>query len=311
VNDQGELGDGTRDSRFSADVPVRGIDDAVSVAAGIRFSCAVRSSGTTWCWGEDLGSDDIGTLPSQVPGVVDAVAVTAGGAHACVLRRGGQVACWGGGSLGQLGSGEFDFGSGVALPRAVVGINNAVQISAGWNHTCARTADGSLWCWGGNGDGATGYGQLGDGTFENRASPVRVLGIDNAVDVAAGGWTTCAVLRDDTVWCWGYGERGGLGNGARGNSATPVQVLGLTNGQHVAAGRFHACAQRSGGAVACWGDVGWAGGNSTDVPVDGAANASSVLLSTDRSLLLVTGGGQLREWGLNSDNGPQVVVVGP
>jgi alpha-tubulin suppressor-like RCC1 family protein len=268
-------------------------------------------NGSVACWGEDPGSDGSMDTPQPVPNVDGATAVTAGGAHACALRRGGTVVCWGVGNLGQLGSGEFDNGSGVAQARQVSGLGNAVEISAGWNHTCARTRAGTISCWGGNGDGARGYGQLGDGSFNNRAAPVEVNGISDAIDVSAGGWTTCAVVGDGTVWCWGYGERGGLGNGERSNSATPVQVSGISDASRVVVGRFHACALRSGGVISCWGDVGWGGGSSSAVPVDGGTTVSSAALSSDRSLLIVDRANRLREWGLGADEGPQLVAVGP
>lgn len=37
-------------------------------------------------------------------------------------------------------------------------------------HACAFKQDDSLWCWGRNGDG-----QVGDGSAEDRASPVKVI----------------------------------------------------------------------------------------------------------------------------------------
>jgi alpha-tubulin suppressor-like RCC1 family protein len=50
---------------------------------------------------------------------------------------------------------------------AVSGISTAVELTAGFNHTCARLSDGTLRCWGYNGNG-----QLGDGTTTNRTTPV-------------------------------------------------------------------------------------------------------------------------------------------
>ena len=173
ANDMGQLGDGTQDYRAYPTVPVVGIDNATSFGAGIRFSCATRTDGTVWCWGEDPGSDGASAVPFRIPGIDDATDVEAGGAFACALRIGGGVACWGVGNLGQLGNGVFERNSSVPDPQQVLGLDDAIQISAGWNHACAVRSDHSLWCWGGNGDGATGYGQLGDGTLDNSAVPAR------------------------------------------------------------------------------------------------------------------------------------------
>jgi alpha-tubulin suppressor-like RCC1 family protein len=42
-------------------------------------------------------------------------------------------------------------------------------VALGGGHSCARTKDRSLWCWGDNYNG-----QLGDGTTEPKSSPVEV-----------------------------------------------------------------------------------------------------------------------------------------
>jgi hypothetical protein len=189
-NEMGELGDGTTTNRFAPDVPVGGLGRVVDVSAGIRFTCAVAADGSVWCWGENLGDDGTTSVPEQVPGIDDAVAIAAGGAHACALRSGGGIACWGLGQLGQLGNGTIVHNNGNPDPVAVSGIDDAVLVTAGWNHSCALRADGTVWCWGGNGDGATGYGQIGDGTLDNASSPVQVAGLADVVAVTAGCWTT-------------------------------------------------------------------------------------------------------------------------
>lgn len=258
VNGFGELGNGTTAERWVPPVTVSGIDDAVAVSAGNRFTCAVRAGGSVWCWGEGgagqlgNGEQNDSATPVQVVGISDAIDVTTGGAFACALRDGFNVSCWGLNQLGQLGNGTITHNTGNPTPVAVL-ISDATSISAGWNHTCARRLDFTVWCWGGNGDGATGYGQLGDGTLENRSSPVQVAGLSNVSGIAAGGWSTCAALLDRTVWCWGYNERGGLGNGTTTNSSVPVQVIGLDDVDLVAVGGWHACGLRSNGRIACWG----------------------------------------------------------
>jgi len=44
-------------------------------------------------------------------------------------------------------------------------------VSAGGAHTCGRTTGGTVYCWGGNSDG-----ELGNGSTNGSAVPVRVLG---------------------------------------------------------------------------------------------------------------------------------------
>ncbi len=314
ANESGELGDGSTISRFTADVPVVGIDDARSVASGIRFSCAIRGAGTVWCWGEDPGSDASSNIPFQVPDISDATAITAGGAFACALRAGRDVACWGNGQAGQLGNGVYENNSGVPIPQAVVGIDSARAIASGWNHTCALLADRTIWCWGANGDGATAFGPLGDGSSEVRSStPVQVADIDDAVAIAAGGWSTCAIRAGGDLWCWGHGERGTLGDGNAANSFTPVRVVGIDDARLITVDRWHACAQRSDGTTWCWGDVRWGDLDpALDrlTPVEGRRTRDSVLISTGRNLLLVDPSGRLWQWGFGSVNVPEELPVG-
>jgi len=312
-NEQGQLGDGTTDARSSRNVPVVGIDDARAIAAGIRFACALRVDGTVWCWGEDPGSDSSSGVPWQVPGIDDATAITAGGAFACALRASGQIGCWGNGQLGQLGNGVFENNSGVPTPQRVLGIDDAIAVSAGWNHACAIRADFTVWCWGGNGDGATGYGQLGDGTLQNRASPVKVGGLPDAILIDAGGWTSCATVVGGATWCWGYGERGTLGDGNFTNSSVPVQVSGIDDAELLALGDFTACVSRTDESVWCWGDTSWSSGAPAGEPQEGNKTTprSVAALANDHYCLLIDGRGQLWWWGSGSNQTPEPWPVGP
>src|SRR5256885_15114742 len=71
---------------------------------------------------------------------------------------------------------------GSSVPVAVSGIAGAASITTGAYHTCVLLGDGTVRCWGRNGDG-----QLGDGTPTNSATPVPVAGVTGAVAVTGGG----------------------------------------------------------------------------------------------------------------------------
>jgi alpha-tubulin suppressor-like RCC1 family protein len=312
---EGQLGDGTFDYRDYPTLPVVGIDDARAIAAGIRFTCAVRSDGTVWCWGEDPGNGPSTSVPRQVPNIDNATSVVAGGAFACALRSSGAIACWGVNDIGEFGDGTFESNVGAADPQAVVGIDDATQIAAGWNHACAVRSDHSLWCWGGNGDGATGYGQLGNGTLDNSAIPVEVTAVGDVSAVAAGGWTTCAIRTDGTVWCWGYGEQGGLGDGNATNSSTPIQAVGITDATLLTVGDYHACATRSDGITWCWGDTDWAGSGPATTPVEGnnssGAVPTQIATGGHQYLEFIDQNGQVWNWGFGGNQAPERWPIGP
>jgi alpha-tubulin suppressor-like RCC1 family protein len=121
-------------------------------------------------------------------------------------------------------------------------------LSAGDYHSCAVVSDGTVHCWGDNR-----YGQLGDGTFTKRATPVVVNDLANAVAVSAGNGFTCALLGDGTVRCWGKNDSGELGDGTFTSRTAPVAVSGLAGAVAVSAGDYHGCALLGDGSVRCWG----------------------------------------------------------
>jgi hypothetical protein len=79
------------------------------------------------------------------------------------------------------------------------------------------------------------------------------MGISNVVDIAAGGFHTCAVQSDGTVRCWGDNRQGQLGDGTTMVRTAPVTVTGLSNAVAISAGFNHTCALLRDGGVRCWG----------------------------------------------------------
>ncbi|HEV2803325.1 MAG TPA: hypothetical protein VGW57_00205 [Chthoniobacterales bacterium] len=79
--------------------------------------------------------------------------------------------------------------------------------------------------------GANGSGQLGDGTTNGTASPVRLPDFGNnsrVTEVAAGYFTSLAVLANGSVWMWGSNQYGARGDGSSGGQVnSPVQVPNL------------------------------------------------------------------------------------
>jgi alpha-tubulin suppressor-like RCC1 family protein len=102
LNSEGQLGDG-RTILKEPPVDVVGLaSGAVSVASGMRHTCALLDNGHVECWGNN-GGGQLGngsTVDSPLPLAVsdlpdEVVAVTAGENHTCVVTKQSLVKCWG------------------------------------------------------------------------------------------------------------------------------------------------------------------------------------------------------------------------
>lgn len=193
----------------------------------------------------EAGPRDAAPIP-----VVNILEVALGSQHTCARKPDLSVKCWGDDSRSQLGTGAASDGGLVASPQAVSGVNDAIRIAAGQNHTCVVRSSGKVSCWGDNQDG-----QLGNGQTNLRSpSPVDAVGIDDAKAVACGANFSCALRSSGRVMCWGSGLGGQLGNGAKQLQPSPGLVSNLTDAVAISAGESHACAVKAGGTLVCWGD---------------------------------------------------------
>jgi alpha-tubulin suppressor-like RCC1 family protein len=274
---------------------VPGISNAIAIS-GNTGPCVLQSTGKVVCWGQnEHGQCGDGTAtvalqaaPLEVKGLTDAVEIASGVWHTCARRATGEVVCWGDNCIGELGDGNGHNPmypnamcaqpSGIPTPNLVkvVGITDAVQITAGTWHTCARLKGGAVKCW-----GIAANGQLGDGssglandpplspTWMVHASPVDVVGLSDAVDVAAGNGTTCAVRANGQVACWGGGENGGGGTKLLETSVVPVVNPALTGVTTMRIWAPVVCALLKTGEVTCWGGNQGAGlGNGMLLPAN-------------------------------------------
>jgi len=284
---------------------VFGIEDIVDLSVGDFHRCAVARSGTVHCWGlNENGQLGDGTTtnrnqPVQVLGITDAVLVAAGYNHSCAIVSDGSIRCWGRGRYGQLGHGVM---ASSWVPVPVNGIQDAIAISVGGasshDTSCAVLANGQIRCW-----GSGGYGQLGDGSRSNTATPVPVEGIANATSIAVGWAHVCATLATGRIACWGLNHRGQLGNGEINQGGTTVLVSDIESAVQVSAGFLHSCAILRSGSARCWGtgEDGRLGQGSDEdpiVPVTVSGLSDAILISAgwDRSCA-VQSSGSIQCWG--------------
>jgi len=193
------------------------------------------------------------------------------------------------------------------------------SVSAGFQDTCALTADGSAYCWGIN-DG----GQLGiDTSTFSSPLPVSVSGAYSFASVNVGTSHACGISTGGGASCWGYNNRMQLGFDGPEFSYDPVQVSGGLTFDAVVTGYEHSCGLDAGGGVHCWGWNYWGQLGvdslpvaSTPQPVSGGFVFTSIVSGMEHSCGLTDAGeafcwGKSREYQLGHDPGPLNYQITP
>ena len=217
---------------------------------------------------------DTPTLMSNAP--KDLVSLSFNQNYSMAIAQDGQVYSWGDDKFGQLGRGSLGHDSCSRLCRfdigAIAGINDAVMVSAGYNHNLVLTQDGTVWAM-----GANGQGQLGNGNTDDTNTPVKVdfssaADIGHIVQVAASSGSSYALDDKGQVWGWGSDDYANLGKGIACTTANncinensiPVRINVLTDTTtqdaidkekvtQLAAGRDHVLALTNKESVYAWG----------------------------------------------------------
>ncbi|MEM1007610.1 MAG: hypothetical protein AAGJ35_01275 [Myxococcota bacterium] len=142
-------------------------------------------------------------------GAKKVINVTAQSDSTCVILEDRTLYCWGRNNFGQLGYGDQQHR--LQPQRSAIPLGQPVVQVAIDYHTCALLQDGSVKCWGSNGNGELGYGD-----FRYRFTPgTEVLPLQGkrALFVAVFYGITCIIIEEGHVQCWGRNERGDLGYG--------------------------------------------------------------------------------------------------
>jgi len=251
------------------------LDGVVATAAGGRHSIAALSGGRVFAWGaNDNGQLGDGTTKdSDVPVAVRApdgtaqlrgvVALSADTDFSMALMGDGTVVTWGRSDAGQRGIGRSPAPltpTRVLRPDAKGPLTEVAGVAADGRTAFALLKSGRVLGWGSND-----YGQVGDGTTQERDLPFPVRGLDGSrqltdvAQVAAGGQHGLALLADGRVAAWGSNERGQLGQDAPGNRHVPGLVSAvdgrgfLDDVIQVSAAERHNFALRKDGTVVGWG----------------------------------------------------------
>ena len=234
--------------------------DVVQIAAGKDHTCALRSTGEVFCWGDNsmgqLGTSSVSTTsatPVRVANLTNIRAIAAGNNHTCALdgtiSSGGKVYCWGSNTKGQLGSSTTD--DHTAIPQTLATPTDVVGITAGTDYTCGLDSGGGVFCWGTNADAQL----TSPSDPNNHITPVSPSLLSGAREVSAGNKVTCAIS-SDALECWGTSNHGEIpvpqDGGALEYPTTTIDAGGVTFA-HVASGVTHVCATEPNGGAICWG----------------------------------------------------------
>ena len=219
ANDRGQLGLGRE---AGALVPAPTLVAAlaghaiVGVSAGAEHSLAVSATGEVFSWGaaangrlghgEGAGGWFWGPKDEGLPRLVRPLAgervaaVAAGHLHSGCVEASGRVFTWGAGRFSQLGLGRAFLGD-LGEPTEVPGLR-AKKLALGGLHSLALSRGGDVFAWGSNQHGCLGLG----GREAQSMTPVKVEGLSDVADVAAG-WKHSAAVRasDGALLAWGWG----------------------------------------------------------------------------------------------------------
>jgi alpha-tubulin suppressor-like RCC1 family protein len=269
-----------------------------AISAGAAHACAiVGDERAVYCWGDNefgqLANADaasFSTAPLPVAGelggtsrsLIGAAQISAGARHTCAVLEDGRVVCWGESQAGRLGAGPMDAGNGYPVLAArfvdfppygklLTPVKNAVQVAAGEEHTCLRTIDGTVECWGSNA-----YGQLGaDKSVASSDTPRPVGGLSQVEQLSLGRYHGCALVAG-RVWCWGLNKQQQLGRAPSDTDYVPTPIERLPAAQEVAAGGAFTCARTAVGIVHCWGENDGAQQGFLDPPAEDPASGTSL-----------------------------------
>ena len=281
--------------------------------------------------GSNLSNIDLGNNRT-------ALKVVAGGYHSCAILDNSKLKCWGFNERGQLGQENTShIGNNVSemgdqLEAIDLGTNRtAVDVVAGYQHTCVHLDNNKLKCFGTNGNGQLGLGhtnRIGDDAAEMGDNLQYVdLGTDRTVTKIATGYShTCAILDNSDLKCWGLNSTGQLGKGHQADLGDDVSEMGdqlaaIDLGSNrtaidIMGGEGHSCAILDNDDLVCWGRGGegqlgigntnWIGNG----PSEMGDNLNAVDLGVGRIATQVDGGytftcsvldnNEIKCWGANS-----------
>jgi len=306
-----------------------GTRQIAQVAAGESHSLILTTDGTVFSFGSDgMGRTGLGTIVFGGTTVAEPIHTTnlagkitqiaAGGSQSLAIDEHGTVYSFGWNFWGQTGQNTPTDGTVVATPinATNLGGKRFKQVSAGFAHSLILAEDGTVFSFGLNLSGRTGFG-IGpnNGTYIATQIDTTNLSGKNIIQVSAGSTHSLLLADDGTVFSFGDNFSGRTGRGLSSGStvvATPIDATELA-GKHIvqiSAGGTHSLLLADDGTVFSFGwniDNGGSGlgtqfGSSRATPIDDTNLAGKTITQVEAGLfhsLLLAGDGTVFSFGEN------------
>jgi alpha-tubulin suppressor-like RCC1 family protein len=279
-NNYGQLGDNTILNRsvpteITSNFNLGSNDKIVSLSLGYYHSSAVSSNGRIFTWG-DNGYGKIGDgattsrlIPTEITSNFNLatndkiIALSLGWDHSSAVSSTGRIFTWGRNGSGQLGDGTTTdrlMPTEITSRFALSANDKIISLSLSGYNSSALSSSGRIFGWGDNN-----YGQIGDGTTNNRLVPTEITSRfsltagDKIISLSLGGDHSSAVSSAGRIFTWGRNSEGQLGDGAILNRSVPTEItsrFSLAAGDKIVAtslGSNHSSAISSSGRLFTWG----------------------------------------------------------
>jgi len=249
--------------------------DFLEVYIGYDHSLAINSEGRIFTWGcnmyGQLGdgtginksvpteiTNQFGLLPSET-----ITQVSLGNSFSAAITSSGRIFTWGYNWAGQLGDSTTDnkfTPTEITNQFSLLPGETITQVALGDLHSSATTSSGRIFTWGINW-----YGQLGDGTTDNKSVPTEITNQfslfsgETITQVSLADYHSSAITSSGRIFTWGANWVGQLGDGTTIDKSTPTEItnqLSLFSGEtvtQVSLGYDYSSAITSRGRIFTWG----------------------------------------------------------